>query len=410
MLPGFPTTLAKNTGAANPFGLYFANANTLYVADEGDGAAADAATSSNAGLQKWVLTNGTWKRAYVLQNGLNLGQQYSVANYPTTLNPSTDGLRNLTGKVNSDGTVTLYAITSTISASGDQGADPNKLVAITDNLANTDPTVGANEKFTTLRTAMAGEVLRGVAFAPTAGSTPGVNTPTIISAANYGAAAIAPGGLATANGANFATGSPVTATLPLTTSLGGSSVTIKDSTGMTFQAPLLYVSAGQVNFQVPAAVAPGAAQVTISSGSGTQSIGTVQIAGVAPGLFALNNVSLAAANAVSVAANGTQTNVNVFAAPTGGAITATPIDVSAASGQVYLILYGTGLQSAGTANVTVTIGGVPATVTYAGPQGTYAGLDQVNVLIPASLAGKGNVSVQLTANGIASNPVQITIK
>jgi hypothetical protein len=34
----------------------------------------------------------------------------------------------------------------------------------------------------------------------------------------------------------------------------------------------------------------------------------------------------------------------------------------------------------------------------------------VNVLIPASLAGKGNVNVQLAANGINANPVQITIQ
>jgi hypothetical protein len=166
ILPGFPTTLAKAAGAANPFGLFFANANTLYVADEGDGTTANAATSTNAGLQKWILNNGTWSRAYVMQNGLNLGQQYSVANYPAALNPATDGLRNITGQVNPNGTVTIWAVTSTISANGDQGADPNKLVSITDVLANTDPTVAAAETFTDVRDAQYGEVLRGVTFTP----------------------------------------------------------------------------------------------------------------------------------------------------------------------------------------------------------------------------------------------------
>jgi hypothetical protein len=60
--------------------------------------------------------------------------------------------------------VTLYAITSTVSASGDQGADPNKLVAITDTLSAT--TLPTSEKFTTLKTARYGEVLRGVSFTP----------------------------------------------------------------------------------------------------------------------------------------------------------------------------------------------------------------------------------------------------
>ncbi len=166
VLPGFPTTLAKNAGAANPFGVWFANATTLYVSDEGDGTTANAATSQVAGLEKWILVNGTWQLAYVMQNGLNLGQQYSVSNYPAALNPATDGLRNITGRNNGDGTVTIWAITSTISASGDQGADPNKLVSITDVLDNTDPGLAAYEPFTTLVSAASGEVLRGVSFTP----------------------------------------------------------------------------------------------------------------------------------------------------------------------------------------------------------------------------------------------------
>src|ERR1035437_8382872 len=49
--------------------------------------------------------------------------------------PATDGLRNITGRVNPGGTVTIWAVTSTVSGGGDQGADPNKLVAVTDKLA-----------------------------------------------------------------------------------------------------------------------------------------------------------------------------------------------------------------------------------------------------------------------------------
>ena len=167
ILPGFTTTLAKSpTNTSYPFGIWFADANTLYVADEGDGVAADAATSKTAGLQKWSLVNGVWQLDYVLQNGLNLGAPYSVSGLSSALNPATDGLRNLTGKVNTDGTVTLYAVTSTISASGDQGADPNKLVTIVDKLESTTADQAAGEKFSILDQANYGEVLRGVAFAP----------------------------------------------------------------------------------------------------------------------------------------------------------------------------------------------------------------------------------------------------
>jgi hypothetical protein len=185
--PGFPTSLASGVDqngnpapVAFPFGLFFANANTLYVCDEGDGTfvspqvngnQASAAAQATAGVQKWSLVNGTWQRLYILQNGLNIGVPYSVGTYPSS---ATDGCRNLTGRVNGNGTVEIYAVTSTVSASGDQGADPNKLVKVTDLLsATTLPTADGDKDradslghFVTLRTAKFGEVLRGVAFAP----------------------------------------------------------------------------------------------------------------------------------------------------------------------------------------------------------------------------------------------------
>ena len=182
ILNGFPTNLAK-TATTFPFGVWFADARTVYIADEGDGTAtfstasntyADAAAQTTAGLQKWVFneTLGAWQFAYTLQAGLNLGVPYTVKNYPTGNNaatglpwsPATDGLRNLTGRVNRDGTATIWAVTSTVSGSGDQGADPNKLVMITDKLSAT--ALPAGESFKTVRAAAFGEALRGVSFTP----------------------------------------------------------------------------------------------------------------------------------------------------------------------------------------------------------------------------------------------------
>jgi hypothetical protein len=168
ILPGFPTGLASAANASHPFGIWFADAKTLYVADEGDGTLANAATSTQAGLQKWSLVNGIWQLDYVLQNGLGLGVPYGVTGYPTSLNPETDGLRDITGILNGDGTVTIYGVTSTVSTNIDTGADPNKLVAITDLLSNLSASGAASEQFSTLETAGYGEVLRGVVTAPTA--------------------------------------------------------------------------------------------------------------------------------------------------------------------------------------------------------------------------------------------------
>jgi hypothetical protein len=181
ILKGLPTALKTKT--AFPFGIWFADASTLYVADEGDGdntfsAAAGmyttAAAQKTAGLQKWIFdaNGGQWKLAYVLQSGLQLGvPDTTIAGYPTGNNPvtglpwapGTDGLRNITGVVNGDGTATIYAVTSTVSGNGDQGADPNRLVAITDSLAATSL---PGESFALIRAAGFGEVLRGVAFTP----------------------------------------------------------------------------------------------------------------------------------------------------------------------------------------------------------------------------------------------------
>lgn len=77
---------------------------------------------------------------------------------------ATDGLRNITGQVNTDGTVAIYAVSSTISAGGDQGADPDKLFEVTDLLSAT--VLPVTESFNTIESSGCGQVIRGVAFAP----------------------------------------------------------------------------------------------------------------------------------------------------------------------------------------------------------------------------------------------------
>ena len=182
ILAGFPNVPVKEvTTVAFPFGIWFANATTLYIADEGDGYTGGtdlythAAAQTTAGLQKWVFSSSTntWNLAYTLQSGLGLGVAYSIRNYPTGNNPgtglpwapATDGLRNITGAV-IGGYAAIYGITSTVSGNGDTGADPNRLVVVIDSVGNTNPAVGAKEYFFPIREAGFGEVLRGVSFTP----------------------------------------------------------------------------------------------------------------------------------------------------------------------------------------------------------------------------------------------------
>jgi len=100
------------TGASSPltpFGFFFANPTTLYVADEGNATIGTDAQGNPilvsdplAGLQKWSLVNKVWQLEYVLQDGLDLNVKQNVPGYPVPT--YTTGLRNITGRVNNDGT------------------------------------------------------------------------------------------------------------------------------------------------------------------------------------------------------------------------------------------------------------------------------------------------------------------
>ena len=166
VLPGFTTDSAKVTGGNfTPFGLFFANNSTLYVADEGSGNGIDAAL--HAGLEKWSLVGGTWQLDYTLRSNL-IGTSYTVSGtnsgvagtWPTV---TTAGLRDLAGRVNADGTVSLWAVTSTSSASTDNGADPNEVVTISDLLSATSLPV--SEQFSVLDGPQYGVRYGGVGYA-----------------------------------------------------------------------------------------------------------------------------------------------------------------------------------------------------------------------------------------------------
>ncbi len=160
-----PTTKAPSPYV--PFGFWFANPTTLYVADEGyanlDGSG-NLIPDPLAGLEKWSFNGTSWQLLYTIQNGLNLYQAQTISGYPVSTYPT--GIRNITGAVNGDGTVTIYAITAQYSTISGGEPDPTSLVGITDSLAAT--TLPANEQFVTLQNSGTPEAYRGVAFIPPA--------------------------------------------------------------------------------------------------------------------------------------------------------------------------------------------------------------------------------------------------
>lgn len=163
-----PTT--GNSAPDVPFGFFFANPTTLYIADEGYpslDANGNLLPDPRAGLQKWSLVNGTWQLDYIITDGLNLLQAVNIPNYPVPT--YTYGLRNMTGAVNWDGTVTIYAVTAQYSTMSNGEPDPTNLVVVRDKISATAPDTSRHHRFdhfVTLQNSGYGQVFRGVAFAP----------------------------------------------------------------------------------------------------------------------------------------------------------------------------------------------------------------------------------------------------
>lgn len=218
---------------------------------------------------------------------------------------------------------------------------------------------------------------------------------------------IAPESIAVARGTNLAPATAQATGPTLPTKLGGVTVTIKDSAGVSRPAGLYYVSATQIDYLVPPGTSPGVATVMVG---GTAS--GAFISSVGPGLFSANGTGagVAAALAVRTSADGAQVPVPVFECGFKGCVAA-PMELGAPTDVLVVELYGTGIRGRSSlANVVAQIGGVPVTVTFAGSQEQFSGLDQVSLDVPRSLAGAGEVPVVLTVDGVTANVVTLSIK
>jgi uncharacterized protein (TIGR03437 family) len=135
---------------------------------------------------------------------------------------------------------------------------------------------------------------------------------------------------------------------------------------------------------------------------------------VAPGVFAANSngQGVGAAVALRIKADGSYIYEPVAQFnPMQNRFLPIPLDLGPETDQVYLLLFGTGIRGQSSSSlVKVTIAGEESPVTFAGAQGDFAGLDQVNVLLTRNLAGRGEANVVLLADGYTSNVTQIGIR
>ncbi|MEP7341783.1 MAG: cohesin domain-containing protein [Acidobacteriota bacterium] len=235
-----------------------------------------------------------------------------------------------------------------------------------------------------------------------------------VSAASFNGDVLASEAIVAAFGSHLASATQIATTVPLPTSLTGTSVKVKDSAGVERLAPLFFVAPTQINYLVPAGTALGEASINVTSSDGVVSGGKVRIANVAPGLFSTDasGQGIAAASVLRIKSDGSQSYEPVgHFDPVSNRFVATPIDLSVSGDQVFLILFGTGLRYRNSLPAaSARIGGSPVEVLYVGEQGGFVGLDQVNLRLPRSLAGRGEVEIALSLDGMAANAVRVSIK
>ncbi|HZT32484.1 MAG TPA: glycoside hydrolase family 30 beta sandwich domain-containing protein [Bryobacteraceae bacterium] len=196
---------------------------------------------------------------------------------------------------------------------------------------------------------------------------------------------------------------------------GSPAMIVKDAEDPKPVEWLPFVSSGQMNFVVPEDTQVGPATVAVNTGGGAVVIGTARIEPVAPGLFSANGDGRGAAAGVATFCEGSSPCWYQLLAECGlapGSCLAEPLDLRPEARQVFLSLYGTGIRGrSALAAVKVTAGGEDVPVRYAGAQGQYPGLDQVNIgPLPRTLAGRGEVAVEVRVDGKTANRVSISLR
>ena len=226
-----------------------------------------------------------------------------------------------------------------------------------------------------------------------------------VSAASY-AATLAPEAIAAAFGVKLATGTGIAASFPLPVTLAGTTVTVNGEA-----APLFFVSPNQINFLIPLGIPAGTARIVVTTGDGTVSTGSTQIALVAPALFTANadGQGPLAALLLRIKADG-QASYETLAQYDGAKFITRPIQFGEESDQLFLVLYLTGIRQAAKESVRVSLGGVEYAPLFVGATDGLIGLDQINLALPRNFEGRGRITLLVKAAGAgASNSGEFSI-
>jgi len=239
------------------------------------------------------------------------------------------------------------------------------------------------------------------------------NNITSVSAANFRRVGLASESIVAAFGNGLAVATEVAGTVPLPTSLAGTTVKIKDAAGKESFAPLFFVSPTQVNYLLPAGIESGLGTVTVTNSQGNAAIEETQILPIAPGLFTANSTGqgVPAAVALRIKADGSQFYEPVVQFDqTQNRFVPLPIDLGDATDQVFLVIFGTGFRNGDQSVIDATIEGQIVEVVYAGPQPDFTGLDQINLRLPRRVLGRGEIAIDILFDDQKANQVMIAVK
>ncbi|MDE3195416.1 MAG: IPT/TIG domain-containing protein [Acidobacteriota bacterium] len=255
-------------------------------------------------------------------------------------------------------------------------------------------------------------LLTVVAAAAAWAQTPTINAGGILNAASFATnQGIAPGSIVAIFGSDLAAGLAQADSVPLATQLANVSVSFNGQ-----NAPLFFVSPGQINAQVPFEIAPGGnVNVTVTFNGATSNTALLPTVQLAPGVFQFNNHAIAvdvqdpnsARYATISAPSGSIAGLTTFPAQVGDnvflyATGLGPVDPPATTGD------GGGSVLHKTVNQPiVTIGGVQSQVVFSGLTSGFPGVYQVNFVIPAGVSGPA-LPLQIQMGGITS-PASTTI-
>ena len=245
---------------------------------------------------------------------------------------------------------------------------------------------------------------------------------TAVSAANF-YTGLAPEAITAVFGTDLADSVQIADSKPLPLTLAGTEVLLTDYSGQQSRAPLFYVSPTQINFNVPQRMLwiedplltlGKSITVAVYRNGELVANGFAPYRRIAPGLFTMNSdlVGPPAGTIFRVKADGSTSYESIAEFdPVKQRFVSKPINVGEESDKTYLLLFCSGLRGRKQlSSVSVKIGSTTLPVVYAGPQGDFDGLDQVNVLLPRNLQGSGEVRLVLSAEGFDANQVRVAFQ